>query len=178
VNYCSKCGSIEVSLLIPEGDHRERFICQSCQTVHYENPKIIVGCLPLYEDKILLCRRGIEPRLGFWNFPAGFMENGETVQEGAKRETWEEVGLEVDIIRLHTIYNILHINQVYLVFLAQVKDLNWKLTHETLEIQLFSESNIPWNDLAFPSNHYTLKKFFNNREFQGVHIGQFNLKKE
>ncbi|MCU0443373.1 MAG: NUDIX hydrolase [Microscillaceae bacterium] len=171
MKFCSQCGSGEISLQTPEGDNRLRYVCPDCQTVHYQNPKIIVGCLPLYENKVMLCKRAIEPRAGFWNFPAGFMENGETVEEGAKRETWEEAGAKVEIIRLHTIYNILHINQVYLVFLAKLQSLNWQLGHETLAAQLFEESEIPWQDLAFPSNYFTLKKYFADQQFGGVHIG-------
>jgi ADP-ribose pyrophosphatase YjhB (NUDIX family) len=122
----------------------------------------------------LLCKRAIEPRAGFWNFPAGFMENGETVEQGAMRETWEEAGAKVEIIRLHTIYNILPINQVYLVFLAKLQSLEWSIGPETLEARLFEESEIPWQDLAFPSNHFTLKHFFANQPYEGVHINAFH----
>ena len=104
--------------MIPEGDNRKRYCCQNCHTIHYQNPKMVVGCLPYFEDKILLCKRAIEPRYGYWNLPAGYLENGETLEGGALREAQEEAGIDIQIERLHCVYNIPRISQIYFFFLA------------------------------------------------------------
>ena len=117
MKYCSNCGHPVVFQAIP-GDTHMRFFCSSCETIHYQNPNIVTGCLPLWEDQVLLCRRAIEPRKGFWNVPGGYMENGETVEEGAAREVMEEACTKVNITSLHMVYNIPHINQVYMHFLG------------------------------------------------------------
>ena len=121
MKFCSNCGS-QVTQRIPEGDSRPRYICDDCNIVHYQNPNIIAGCLPVWGDKVLLCRRAIEPRYGFWTLPAGFMENGETVAEGAARETWEEAEADVRELTLYTVFNIPYINQVYMLHRAHLVD--------------------------------------------------------
>lgn len=163
MKYCSDCGS-EVSLKMPEGDSRERHVCDDCGTVHYINPRIIAGTLPVYDNKILLCRRAIEPRKGFWTLPAGFMENGETTEQAAARETIEEAEAKVDIHGLYTVFNLPHISQVYLFFRADVVGGKFGVGLESLEVGLFSEEDIPWNELAFPTIHRTLKFYFEDRK--------------
>lgn len=164
---------------IPEGDHMARYCCKNCGRIHYDNPKIVVGCLPIFEEKVLLCRRAIEPRKGFWNLPAGFMENGETVQEGAIREVWEETQAKVELIRLHCLYNLPHVNQVYIIFLARLLEQNLVTsTRESLEIRLFHQTNIPWNEIAFTSTQFALEKYFAYRHYEGTHLGCFVLKDE
>ncbi|WPP52809.1 NUDIX hydrolase [Catalinimonas niigatensis] len=175
MNYCSNCGSNQLVFEIPEGDNRARYMCQQCNTIHYQNPKLVVGCLPVYEDKILICRRAIAPCYGLWNLPAGYLENEETVEEGAIRETWEEANTQVEVIKLHCIYNLPHINQVYLHFLAKLKNPYFSCGSESLEVKLFEEKDIPWNHLAFSSSKFALKKYIQFKEnFPGVHIGTFN----
>ena len=179
MNYCSQCGHGPLDFRQPEGDNRKRYICSNCNTVHYQNPKIVAGCLAFYEGKVLLCRRGIEPRKGKWNFPAGFMENKETVKEGAAREVWEEANAKVEIERLHTVYNITHVNQVYMVFLAKLLEPVFSIGEETLEVRLFELDEIPWDELAFHSNIFALKKYLENPDYKGVHHGDnFDYQRE
>ncbi|OUS25301.1 NUDIX hydrolase [Gammaproteobacteria bacterium 45_16_T64] len=163
MKFCSSCGG-KITMLIPEGDNRERHVCDSCNTIHYQNPRIIAGTLPVYEDKVLLCRRAIEPRYGFWTLPAGFMENGETTQEAAERETWEEAEAKIDIAGLYTLYDLPHINQVYMFYRGTVIDGKFGPGQESLETQLFAESEIPWGELAFPTIGRTLKRYFDDRK--------------
>jgi len=174
VNYCSHCGSAQLNFSIPEGDNRARYVCQQCHTIHYQNPKLVVGCLPVFEDKILICKRAIEPRYGLWNLPAGYLENNETVEQGAIRETREEAHANVEIIRLHSIYNLPHINQVYLHFLARLKNHEFSCGTESLEVRLFTPEQIPWSQMAFSSSTFALKKYLENTtNHAGVHIGTF-----
>ncbi|MDR3392096.1 MAG: NUDIX hydrolase [Sulfuriferula sp.] len=172
MKFCCECGS-QVSQSIPDGDNRMRFVCTNCQTVHYQNPKMVVGCLPEWEDKVLLCKRAIEPQYGKWTLPAGFMENGETTLQGALRETLEEAGARVEISQLFTLYNLPHISQVYLMFRARLLDLDFAAGEESLEVGLFSEAEIPWDEIAFLTIEKTLRQYFEDRrkgEF-GFHIG-------
>jgi ADP-ribose pyrophosphatase YjhB (NUDIX family) len=179
VNYCSNCGNKGLRFEVPEGDNLPRHFCKSCGAIHYQNPKIVVGCLPIFEDRILLCRRAIEPRKGMWNLPAGFMENGETVEQGAMREMWEETLSKVEIIRLHCIYNLTHVNQVYMIFLAKLENTNLvEKTPESLEIKLFSQNEIPWNEIAFTSTKFALEKYFSHQNHLGTHLGQYILPKD
>lgn len=163
MNFCSECGH-SVSQQIPDGDTRRRFVCASCKTIHYQNPRIVTGCLATFEDKILLCKRAIEPRLGLWTLPAGYMENGETTTEGAVRETLEEANARVDIINLYTLFSLPHISQVYMFFLATLKDLNFSAGVESLDVNLFEEEEIPWQQLAFPIVHDTIKFYLADRK--------------
>jgi ADP-ribose pyrophosphatase YjhB (NUDIX family) len=162
MNFCSECGSI-VMLRVPDGDHLPRHVCTDCGTIHYQNPKMVVGCIPEWEDKVLLCRRAIEPKHGYWTLPAGFMENGETTLEGAARETWEEAGARIEMGGLYTLYNLPHINQVYLMFRARLLDLDFQPGIESLETRLFSEAEIPWDEIAFRTVHATLEQYFDDR---------------
>ncbi|MEM1327961.1 MAG: NUDIX hydrolase [Bacteroidota bacterium] len=175
MNFCSHCGSNKLERRIPEGDNRLRVICTNCHTIHYVNPKVVVGCLAVWEDKVLLCRRAIEPRLGYWNVPAGYLENGETAEAGAIREVEEEAAAKVDIRGVLTVYSLPHVNQVYIHFLADLKDGAFGVGVESLESQLFSEADIPWQDLAFTSSAFALKKYFADRKdgLEQAHIGAF-----
>ena len=163
MNYCSHCGH-PVVLKQPEGDSRERHVCENCQTVHYQNPKIVCGCLPVWEGKVLLCRRAIQPRQGYWTLPAGFMENGETTPEAAARETWEEAQARVTMGELYAVFNIRHISQVYMMFRAELVDGAYGVGEESLEVRLFAEDEIPWEELAFPSITRTLRYYFEDRK--------------
>ena len=163
MKFCSLCGS-GVRTGIPEGDNRERHICDNCGTIHYHNPKIVAGCIPVWEDKVLLCRRAIEPRHGLWTVPAGFMENGETTYQGAARETLEEANARVDIQGLYLTVNLPRINQVYMLFRAQLLDLDFSAGEESLEVELFTQEQVPWDALAFPTVALALKQFFKDRE--------------
>ncbi|MGA7978713.1 MAG: NUDIX hydrolase [Chromatiaceae bacterium] len=166
MKYCSQCGS-EVCLQIPQGDNRSRFVCGACGTIHYQNPKIVVGCIPEWEDQILLCRRAIEPRYGLWTVPAGFMEEGETSQQGAARETLEEANARVEVSALYSLFNLPHINQVYLIFRSRLLDLDFRPGAESLEVRLFDEDEIPWEEVAFPVIKETLGLYFRDRENGG-----------
>lgn len=171
MNFCSNCGHSPLAYKQPIGDTLQRYVCEQCGMVHYQNPKIICGCLPFYEGKILLARRAIEPRLGKWNLPAGFMENNETLKEGAAREVWEEVQARVQIEYLHTVYNILHVNQVYFLFVAQLTEPVFGAGDETSDVQLFDLKDIPWDDLAFHSNIFALKEYIKDPSSKRVHHG-------
>ncbi len=162
MNFCSHCGNA-VAARIPDGDNRERFVCTHCEAVHYQNPRIITGCLPIHGEQILLCRRSIEPRSGLWTLPAGFMESGETTSEGALRETREEANARVEIVDLYTLFSVPHISQVYMFFRATLPNLDFSPGHETLETKLFSEDEIPWEELAFPVVTQTLQHYFKDR---------------
>ena len=166
--------------MTPQDDDRERFVCVSCQTIHYQNPKVVAGCLPEYEDRVLLCKRSIEPRAGFWTLPAGFMELDETSYEAAVRETIEEANARVEILNLYTVFNLPHVNQVYMMFRSRLLDLEFSPGSESLEVNLFSEEEIPWDDLAFTTIRQTLKFYFHDRRNGGVfhlHTGDI-LKQE
>jgi ADP-ribose pyrophosphatase YjhB (NUDIX family) len=172
MNFCSACGA-PVTHRIPEGDSLPRHVCTECHTIHYENPKVVVGTVPEWEDKVLLCRRAIEPRLGYWTLPAGFLENGESAAAGALRETHEEAHARVEILGLYSFYNLTHINQIYIMFRAQLLDLNFSAGEESLEVKLFHESEIPWNDIAFRTVSETLRCYFEDRRRGGFsfHMG-------
>ena len=160
MNYCPVCGSSEISLKIPDGDNRERYVCSNCGTIHYSNPNVVVGTIPCYEDKILLCKRGIEPRYGLWTLPAGFLENGESLSDGAKRETKEETQADVEMGMIYSIFNIPQINQIYVIHLAKLRDLNFGPTSESLEVKLFKEDEIPYEELAFPFVPKTIEHYY------------------
>jgi ADP-ribose pyrophosphatase YjhB (NUDIX family) len=162
MKFCSSCGA-PVTLRVPPGDTMPRQVCDACHTVHYQNPRMVVGCIPEWEDRILLCRRGIEPRHGMWTVPAGYMENGETTFQGAIRETLEEANARVEIGPLYALYNIPHINQVYLLFRARLLDLDFHAGAETLEVRLVDEAAIPWSEIAFASVRNTLEHYYEDR---------------
>lgn len=173
MNFCSHCGA-PVRVEVPSGDNRPRHVCPGCGTIHYHNPKMVVGCIPEWEDKILLCRRAIEPKYGLWTLPAGFMENGETTAEGAARETLEETGARVEILNLYSMISLPDINQVYLVFRAKLLHLDFVPGEESLEAALFSEADIPWDDLAFRTIHRTLMHYYADRKTgqYPMHMGE------
>jgi len=162
MNFCNICGE-KLNFIIPVNDDRERFICEDCGHIHYQNPRIIVYTLPIYEDKVLMCKRAIEPRYGLWTLPGGFMENDETTHEGAIRETQEEACAKVELIDIYSLYNLPKINQVHLFFRAILLDLNYAAGAESLEVNLFSEDEIPWKQIAFTPVEETLKHYFNDR---------------
>jgi ADP-ribose pyrophosphatase YjhB (NUDIX family) len=163
MNFCSDCGQ-PVSLTMPADDNRLRHVCGHCGTIHYQNPKMVIGSIPLWmqgeQPRLLLCRRAIEPRRGYWTLPAGFMENEETTEEAAQRETLEEAGARVELQGLFTLLNVPHVHQVHLFYRARLLDLDIEAGTESLEVKLFAEDEIPWDDIAFPTVSHTLKLFF------------------
>lgn len=175
MKYCSNC-SATVELMIPEGDSLLRYVCNTCNIIHYQNPKMVVGCIPEWEDKILLCKRAIEPRKGWWTLPAGFMENNETLAQAAARETLEEANARVEIGDLYAVYSLPHISQVYFIFRAKLLDLDFKPGIESLEVKLVSEQEIPWEEMAFRVIHDPLRLYFKERNQGkfGLHIGVIN----
>jgi ADP-ribose pyrophosphatase YjhB (NUDIX family) len=171
IKYCNLCGSA-VTHRIPEGDSLHRAVCDACGTVHYQNPKIVVGCVPTWGDRILLCKRAIEPRYGLWTLPAGFMENEESASQGAAREALEEANAKVEIEDLYTVYSIPHISQVYMMFRAKLLDPDVSPGLESLEVKLVTEDEVPWNQLAFAMVRRTLEHFFADRK-RGVFVPRF-----
>jgi ADP-ribose pyrophosphatase YjhB (NUDIX family) len=159
MTFCSHCGQ-RVQITVPPGDDRPRFVCEGCGTIHYQNPKVVVGCIPEHEGKVLLCRRAIEPRYGFWTLPAGYLENGETVEACAERETFEEAGAHVSELTPYLMFNICHINQIYLMFRARLADLDFAAGQESLDVRLFSEGEIPWEQIAFRVIAASLMTYF------------------
>ena len=150
MKYCSNCGSTVV-IRVPPGDDRPRYVCSACDAIHYQNPRMVVGIIPESKGRILLCRRAIEPRIGRWTFPAGYLENGETVSEAARRETLEEAGAEVEDLRPYVMFSLPHINQVYFIFLARLSKNSFQPGSESLEVKLYRLEEIPWSELAFAS---------------------------
>lgn len=163
MKYCSTCGAT-VRACIPDGDNRERFVCDACSTIHYSNPKIVAGCIPEWQGRILLCKRAIEPRYGLWTLPAGFMENGETTEQAAMRETLEEAQARVDITGLYGLFSIPHISQVYMIYRGELIDGVFSTGAESLECALFSETDIPWDELAFPVIKETLVRYYADKQ--------------
>jgi ADP-ribose pyrophosphatase YjhB (NUDIX family) len=152
-----------VQLRTPPGDTLPRHVCTSCGAIHYQNPKLVVGAIPEWEDRILLCRRAIEPRHGRWTLPAGFMENAETTAEAAARETLEEACARIEVGEMFTLISVPHISQVHIVYRARLLDLDFRPGDESLEVALFSEAEIPWDDIAFRTIALTLRHYFDDR---------------
>jgi ADP-ribose pyrophosphatase YjhB (NUDIX family) len=176
MKFCSVCAS-EVVLRTPEDDHLPRHVCPSCGTVHYINPKVIVGCVPEWEDgRILMCRRAIEPRLGLWTFPAGFLEMGETSGEGATRETLEESRAQVEIGPLFAVINVPYVSQLYLIHRGRMLTADHGPTPESSETALMREDEIPWSEIAFPTIWHGLKFFFEDRAKGVVGFHSLDLK--
>lgn len=169
MNFCTQCGA-KVELRIPEGDSHLRHVCPQCGEIHYLNPKLVVGCIAEWDDRILLCRRAIEPCYGLWTLPAGFMENGESTAQAALRETLEEACARVTIEQLFALVNIPHISQVHLFYRGRLLDEAFGAGEESLETMLFSESQIPWEQLAFSSVKHCLQNYFRDRR-----IGRFGF---
>jgi ADP-ribose pyrophosphatase YjhB (NUDIX family) len=171
MKFCSHCGSDRLDFRVPDGDTLPRYVCAVCNTIHYQNPKIVVGCLPVWEEQVLLCKRAIEPRYGLWTLPAGFLENGESLPAGALRETLEEASARVEIEDLYTIISLPQINQVYMMFRSRLVDLGFGPGTESLEVQLFDEQDVPWEQLAFRTITRTLRNWFLDRK-----LGAFPLR--
>ena len=163
MKFCSHCGQ-PVTMRVPEGDHRPRHVCTGCGTVHYQNPKIVAGCVPEHEGRILLCRRAIEPRRGYWTIPAGFMENGETTQDAARRESMEEAQADVEIGSLLAVVHVLHADQVHVMFRARLPRPEYGVSPESLEVMLCDAERIPWADLAFRSVDFALRRYLEDRQ--------------
>ena len=152
-----------MSQRIPEGDNLPRYVCDQCQTIHYQNPNIVAGSIPASGNRILLCRRAIEPRYGLWTLPAGYMENNETVEQAALRESLEEANANVELEQLYAVFSLPHANQVYMMYRARLLDEDFSAGTESLEVRLFDEQEIPWDKLAFSTIYYTLKYYFEDR---------------
>ncbi|HEX5477172.1 MAG TPA: NUDIX hydrolase [Burkholderiales bacterium] len=162
MKFCSNCGE-KVVRRVPPGDTLERWLCDRCGVIHYENPRLVVGSIPEHSGRLLLCRRAIEPRYGYWTLPAGFMENGETAGEAAMRETLEEAGAKIALGEPFSMVSVPRVNQVHLFYRAKLLDLDFKAGEETLETALFEEAGVPWEALAFRTVAYTLKRWFEDR---------------
>jgi ADP-ribose pyrophosphatase YjhB (NUDIX family) len=174
MNFCSNCGAA-VTKRIPEGDTSLRDVCDQCGTIHYVNPKMVVGALAEWEGKILLCRRAIEPRRGMWTLPAGFMEMDETTAEAALRETQEEACARVDLIELYSLVNVAHIGQVHMFYRARLPEPVFAAGVESLEVALFDEADIPWDDIAFRSVALALRQFFADRAKREYRFRAYDL---
>lgn len=162
MKYCSACGET-VDLKIPDGDDRPRYVCIHCQTIHYQNPNMVAGVIAEHEDRILLCKRAIEPRLGKWTLPAGFMENGETVMQGAAREAYEEARAQCADMSLFCMISIPHISQVYVMYRASLVDGFAEPGPESQEVALLREDEIPWDEIAFPVVLESLRLYYQDR---------------
>lgn len=163
MQFCTQCAS-PVESRVPDGDNRPRFVCTSCGWIHYQNPRMVVGCVPEYDGEILLCKRSIEPRYGFWTVPAGFMELGETVAAAALRETWEEAMARVELGPMFALVDVVHAGQVHAFFAATLPAPEFGAGEETLETRLFAPDEIPWDELAFPSVRLALECYLANRD--------------
>lgn len=170
VKFCRNCGTAVVNRIPDDGDTKERAVCPACNTIHYENPLNVVGTLPVWQDKVLLCKRNIEPRRGKWTLPAGFMELNETAAEGAARETIEEAGAQFEMQELFSLLSVARVGQVHLFFRARLTSDQFEPGWETMEARLFAEDEIPWEDLAFRTTKETLDCFFADRK-----RGQFGV---
>lgn len=172
MQFCSACGK-PVALKIPPGDSLMRHVCESCGTIHYQNPRLVVGCLPIWNGEILICKRAIEPAYGKWTLPAGFMENGEDLAEGAIRETREEANAVVRIRHLQSVFSIPHIHQVHVFFLADLIDGTFGSGPESLEVKLVKPADIPWPEIAFGSVRFALEKYLGDPDSTCAHIESF-----
>ena len=173
IKHCRNCGAAVVYRLPDDGDTRERAVCPTCDTIHYENPLNVVGTIPYWGERVLLCKRNIEPRWGKWTLPAGFMELGETTAEGAARETVEEAGAQIDMEDLLTVLSVPRVGQVHLFYRARLLSDRFDPGHETIEAQLFTEEQIPWDEIAFRTVRETLLCFFADR--RAGHFTMHNL---
>jgi ADP-ribose pyrophosphatase YjhB (NUDIX family) len=162
MKFCSECGA-ELTVAVPPGDHLPRFICPSCHTIHYQNPKLVTGCVAEWQGEILICKRAIEPRTGFWTLPAGFMENGETTEAAAARETAEEALATVTELVPFALVNVPYVDQVHLMFRGVLTDGRHAPGPESLETALVPEERIPWGQIAFPSVRFTLERYLEDR---------------
>ncbi len=175
IRHCKQCGTAVSYRLPDDGDTRERAICPACHTIHYENPLNVVGTVPFWDDKVLLCKRNIEPRRGKWTLPAGFMELGETVAEGAARETHEESGAEIEMLDLFTIMNVVRVGQVHFFYRARLTSDRFDPGHETLAVRLFAAHEVPWDEIAFRTVRETLRCFFADRQRGRFELHQIDI---
>lgn len=162
INFCCTCAA-PISVRVPAGDSLPRHVCDACGAIHYRNPRLVVGALPVWEDRVLLCRRAIEPQRGYWTLPAGFMENRESVAEAAARETLEEACARIALDAAYTMISVPHINQVHVIYRARLLDLDFAPGEESLEVALFDEASIPWTEIAFRTVFLTLQHYFADR---------------
>lgn len=162
MNFCSHCGA-PLSQRIPADDDRLRYVCDACGTIHYQNPKMVVGCIPEWKDRILLCRRAIEPRKGYWTLPAGYLENGETVEDGIRRETYEEARARLETLEPFAMISLSFISQIYIMARGRLKAPEFAAGEESLAVDLFAEDRIPWPQMAFPVIRETLVRYFQDR---------------
>ena len=169
MNFCPQCGG-PVSREIPPGDNRPRFVCQQCHTIHYQNPRMVVGTIPEWDGRILLCRRAIAPRAGLWTLPAGYLENGETMVDGARRETREEAEVELQELTPFALFDLPFINQIYLMFRGALASTDWRPGQESLEVRLFAEKDLPWEELAFVVIRETLECYCRDRSRGGLRL--------
>ena len=174
MNFCSHCGAA-VKSRVPPGDNRERFVCDACGEVHYQNPNNVAGAILTWEDKVLLCKRAIEPRYGLWTLPAGFMENNESVHQAAARESIEEANAKPGHLSLFGVFSMPYISQVYLMFHGKLLSNEVSPGVESLEVGLFTREQIPWEELAFPVVSYCLQLYIQHGAYSGkVHQARFN----
>ena len=163
IKHCKNCGTAVVYRIPDDGDTKPRAVCPACVTVHYENPLNVVGTVPHWGDKVLLCKRNIEPRFGKWTLPAGFMELHETLAQGAARETVEEAGAQFEMEELFSILNVAPVGQVHFFYKARLTSDQFDPGHETIEARLFAEAEIPWDEIAFKTVKETLRRYFSDR---------------
>jgi ADP-ribose pyrophosphatase YjhB (NUDIX family) len=163
MKFCSDCGA-PVALKVPPGDNLPRHVCDACSAIHYVNPRMVIGCIAEWEDRILLCRRAIEPRYGLWTLPAGFMENGETVAQAAARETLEEAKARVELAEMFTVLSVPHVNQVHIFYRARLLDLDFGPGAESLDVKLVPEAEVPWREIAFRTISTTLRHYYSDRK--------------
>jgi ADP-ribose pyrophosphatase YjhB (NUDIX family) len=162
MKFCSHCAA-PLARRVPPGDSLPRFVCDQCGEIHYQNPKLVVGAVPEWEGRLLLCRRAIEPRYGYWTLPAGFMENDETAGDAARRETLEEAGARIELIDAYTMISVPMVNQVHLFYRARLLDLSFAPGEESLDVALFEAAELPWKDIAFRTVGLTLKHWVADR---------------
>lgn len=177
MKFCSACGA-SVSKKIPEGDDHERWVCDKCHKIHYQNPLIVVGAVVEHDGKMLLCKRAIEPRYGYWTVPAGFMELGESLAQGAARETLEEACAEIEIGHMFASVDVVDAGQVHFFFTGKLKG-GYGVGAESLETELVLPEDIPWDEIAFPSVKFAMKKYLEDKgAYKGVHFHELRRAKE
>jgi ADP-ribose pyrophosphatase YjhB (NUDIX family) len=175
IQHCKSCGTAVAYRVPDDGDTRERAVCPACHTIHYENPLNVVGTVPVWGDKVLLCKRNIEPRLGKWTLPAGFMELGETLAQGAARETVEEAGAQFEMQDIFSIMNVVRVGQVHVFFRAQLTSDQFDPGHETMEARLFAEHEVPWDEIAFRTVKETLQHYFDDAKSERFQLHQVDI---
>ena len=168
IKHCRNCGTAVVYRLPDDGDTRVRGVCPACDTIHYENPANVVGTIPMLGERVLLCKRNIEPRWGKWTLPAGFMELGESLAQGAARETDEEAGAQFEIGSLFSVISVVRVGQVHMFYAARLLSDQFNPGHETIEARLFTEDEIPWDEIAFRTVRETLRLYFDDRRANTV----------